>query len=128
MNALATRAELTKLGALLGVEESDLSYLESLDLSDLKVFRERVTDRLFEADRKRLEGIAAATKIVPAAISAKVAQRTFPATLAARLAGLLDPGKAVDLAQRLPATSSPTWCRTSTRAGSSRSCPSCPSP
>jgi len=59
-------------------------------------------DMMFEADRGRLEGSAAATRLVPAAVSAKIATLVIPPRLAARVAGLTESGKAVDLASRLP--------------------------
>lgn len=102
MSNLAIRAEITKLAATLGTTEERLSYLATFDASTLRTFREQASDMLFEADRKRMEGIASATKLVPVAISAKVAEKTFPARLAAAVAGLLEPGKAVELARRLP--------------------------
>lgn len=102
MTSLAVRAEITKLAALLGTDESHLAALETLDSADLRVLRDQATDMLFEASRPRLEGIAAASKLVPVAVSAKIAQIAFPPTLAARVAGLIDPGRAVDMARRLP--------------------------
>jgi hypothetical protein len=99
---LDTRAEIVKLAALLGVSPERLAYLESVPAGDLAALREQATDTLFDADRDRLERIAASARLVPTAIAAKVAERAFEPPLAARLAGMLDPEKAVDLARRLP--------------------------
>ncbi|CAM3675367.1 hypothetical protein [Smaragdicoccus niigatensis] len=102
MTSLPVRAELTKLGALLLLDPKDLAYLSHLDASVIRKFREDAMDMMFAADRKRLEGSAAATRMVPAAISAKIATLVIPPRLAARVAGLTESGKAVDLASRLP--------------------------
>ncbi|MCE5290104.1 MAG: hypothetical protein LLG14_12825 [Nocardiaceae bacterium] len=102
MTSLAVRAELTKLGALLSLDPKDLGYLADLDPDAIRKFREDAMDMMFEADRKRLEGSAAATKLVPIAITAKIASMLIPPRLAARIAGLIDSGKAVELASRLP--------------------------
>jgi hypothetical protein len=65
--------------------------------------RERATDRLFDADGHALQRIAAASKLLPAAVAAAIGQRAFGPLLCARIAGRLDPGRGVDLAARLPA-------------------------
>jgi hypothetical protein len=102
VTSLATRAEIAKLAALLGTDEGRFGYLETVDPAVIRELRDQATEMLFESSRKRLEGIAAATRLVPVALSAKVAEKTFPPPLAARVAGLLDPGKAVEVARRLP--------------------------
>lgn len=101
MTTLATRAELTKFAALLDIPSDELSYLEGYPPAELRTLRERVTDRLFESDRRRLVGIATASKMVPVGISARIAELAFPAPLAARVSGLLEPARAVDLARKV---------------------------
>lgn len=102
MSTLVKRAELTKLGALLDMPPHQLEYLEIQDISVLRQLRDQATDMLFEADRKRLTGAAAAAGIIPVAVSAKIVPHLIPPRLAARVSGLLDPAKAVELALRLP--------------------------
>jgi hypothetical protein len=99
---LAARTEIIKLAALLGVDEHRLAALEGLDPATLREFRSQVTDLLFESDLGGLQGIAKASRLVPVAVSAKVAESAFPPQLSARLAGLLEPSRAVELARRLP--------------------------
>jgi hypothetical protein len=101
VTTLATRAELVKLAALLEIPVDELSGLEGYQPGDLRALRETITDRLFESDRRRLVGIATASKMVPAGISARIAEMAFPAPLAARVSGLLEPARAVDLARKV---------------------------
>lgn len=102
MTSIAVRAELSKLGALLSVAPKELSYLEHVDPAVIRKFREAATDMMYEADRGRLEGSAAAMKLIPPAITAKIAPLLIPPRLAARIAGLADAKRAVDLSRRLP--------------------------
>lgn len=100
----AVHAELARLGSLLRVEVSELDFLAGEDPETLRELRAKVTDRLFDADRGVLESIAKATRLVPGGVSATIATKAFPPALAARVAGVLDTDRAVDLASRVPAS------------------------
>lgn len=100
---LETRAQLVRLAALLRVDEAEVAFLAALPVDDLRELRDAVTERLFSADRPALEAIAKATRLVPGAVSAKIAVKAFPPSLGARVAGVLDTDHAVDLARRVPA-------------------------
>jgi hypothetical protein len=102
MSALAVRAEVVKLERLLGVKDGRLDYMEKLGADALRAVRERATDVLFDADRERFQRIAGASKIPPSALTAALAQRAFGPLICARVAGLLDTSRAIDLAGRLP--------------------------
>lgn len=102
MSALENGAELTRLAALLRVEESELEFLAGQSLETLRELRDKVIDRLFDADRGVLESIAKANKMVPGALAAKIATTAFPPSLAARVAGVMDTEGAVDMARRVP--------------------------
>lgn len=104
MSRLETRAEIARLGALLRVSEAHLAFLAHYDLETLRALRAQITDRLFDADRGVLEAIAKAQRMVPGSISAKVAVKAFPPSLAARVAGVLGTDAAVDMARRVPVT------------------------
>lgn len=98
---LLHRAERLKLARLLAVDVEELPPLETVPSEQLREFRERATDRLFDASLGALGGIGAASKLVPAAISATIAQKAFGPLLCARAAAAVDPGKAVEIAKRL---------------------------
>ena len=103
IDALETRAEIVKLARVLRVPPEQLAYLERAAPDDLRVLREHATDALFDGDRARLHKLALASRILPSAIAARIAHWALGPLLSARVTGLLDPAKAVDLAGRLPA-------------------------
>ena len=118
MTSIAVRAELIKLGALLSVAPKELSYLEHLNPAVIRKFREEATDMMYEADRGRLEGSATAMKLVPAAITAKIAALLIPPRLAARVAGLADSSVAPSTCRAVsPWSTSRKSPRSSIRAG-----------
>lgn len=96
------RAEVAKLARLLGTDPGSLTFLDAVPAEDLRRFREQATDRLFDADREVLQRMAAASRVLPAAVVATIGERVFGPLLCARIAGMLDPGRAVDVASRLP--------------------------
>ncbi|GGS33713.1 hypothetical protein GCM10010171_29990 [Actinokineospora fastidiosa] len=95
------RAEIVKLARLLGDPPERFAYLADLPAEDIRELRERATDVLFDANAAVFERIAAASRLVPAAITAAIAQRAFGPLLCARVAGVLEPERAVDLAARV---------------------------
>lgn len=101
-SALRSRAEVMKLARLLHREPEQLEYLEAVPPDDLRLFREQVTDMLFTAHDGTFERLAAASKLLPAGLVAALAQHAFGPMLSARISGLLDPSRAVDVAAKLP--------------------------
>lgn len=101
--ALERRAEVIKLARVLATDPEEIAYLERATPEDLRALREQATDALFEGDRDRLFKLALASRIIPSPIGAKIAHWALGPLLSARVTGLLDPSKAVDLAKRLPA-------------------------
>jgi hypothetical protein len=69
----------------------------------VRELRERAAVRLHDDDR-RLGRVALASRIPPAPMTAWIAQHLFGALLCARIAGLLEPRRAIDLAKRMPAS------------------------
>ncbi len=98
---MSTRTEIAKLARLLGEEPARFDYLAGLTADEVRQVRERATDVLFGANRAVFERIAAASKLVPAALTAAIAQRSFGPLLCARVADVLEPERALDLAGRL---------------------------
>ncbi len=99
---LATRAEVMKLARMLGVEPEHLAYLETVAAEDLRRFREQLTELFFDSDAGALRRLAGASRILPTAAIAKIAEGAFGAMLAARIAALLEPDRAADVAAKLP--------------------------
>ncbi|WP_051362118.1 hypothetical protein [Solimonas soli] len=102
MSQLQIRAEIARLARLLGDDGGDFGYLATIDVQALRQLRERATAMLYDADREYLQRIAAATRLVPGAITALIAEKSLGPLLCARIAGLLPVDTAVDIARRLP--------------------------
>jgi hypothetical protein len=100
--ALEVQAEILKLARLLHREPESLSYLERVPLEDLRALRERITEVLFTAHEAALRRLAAASNLLPVGLVASLGQNTFGPMLSARITGLLEPGRAVEVAARLP--------------------------
>ncbi|GHA16628.1 hypothetical protein GCM10010372_15270 [Streptomyces tauricus] len=110
MDTLRGRAETLKLARLLDVEPRQLAFLEELPVDDVRLFRERVVAALFDEDPARLDRIAALTKLLPATVAAGIAQKALGPRLAAALAGRLEPARAADIIDRLPAEFTARCC------------------
>jgi hypothetical protein len=99
---LQAHAEVLKLARVLGREPDELAYLERLTPADLRALRDTVTETLYDANGGALGRLASASRLLPAGVTATIGQRAFGPVLSARLAGLLDTDKAVDVATKLP--------------------------
>lgn len=102
MSRLATQAERLKLARLLGIAEYRLDFLASLDSAALRVLREQATGLLFDADRELLQRIVTASRLMPTALTALIAEKALGALLCARTAGLMPADRAAEISQRLP--------------------------
>jgi len=110
MDTLRGRAETLKLARLLDVEPRQLAFLEELPADDVRLFRERAVAALFDDDPVLLGRIAALTKLLPAGVAAGIAQKALGPRLAAALAGRLEPARAADIIDRLPAEFTARCC------------------
>jgi hypothetical protein len=99
---LQGHAEVMKLARLLGREPEELAYLERVAPTDVRALRDSITETLYDANGSSLGRLAAASRLLPAGLTATIGQRAFGPLLSARLAGLLDTDKAVDVATKLP--------------------------
>jgi hypothetical protein len=100
-SSLAQRAEVLKLARLLGVQPGELEYLHKLDAALIRKLRQHATASLFDADRKAFQKVAAASKLLPAPITALIAEKALGPLLCAKIAGLIEPQRAVEIAKRL---------------------------
>lgn len=101
-SVLAVRAEILKLARLLRRSPEELAYLEEVPANDVRQLREQVTDVLFTAQGPALARLAAASKVLPIRVVATIGERAFGPVLAARIAGMLDPQRAVEMADTMP--------------------------
>ena len=93
--------EIVKLARLVDCEPDELGYLEKLEPQVVRDLREQVAGVLFDGDRHMLQRIAAASKLLPTKLAATIGESVFGSLLCARLTGVLDPHRAVDIAARL---------------------------
>ena len=101
MSGPEVQAEIVKLARLLQREPQQLSYLEHLSAEDLRALREQITEALFTAHEGALRGLVAASKLLPVGLVASLGQSTFGPMLSARVAGLLEPDRAVEIADEM---------------------------
>ena len=101
MRTLARKAEIIKLARVLRVKPSDLSFLYAMQARDIRAFREAASARLFDADAARLKRVATASKLLPVALIALIGEHVFGPLLCARVAGLIAPDRAAEVAQRM---------------------------
>jgi len=102
MSLALAEVEIVKLARLLGCKPREIDYLRQVDWQDIRDLREQAAATMFDADRRQLQRVAAATKLVPSKVTAAIGERAFGPLLAARVTGLLDPSRAVDIAGHLP--------------------------
>lgn len=100
--SLESRAEVIKLAKLLGEKPQALEHLHALPAEALMQLREGLAERFFGGHRSLFQRIANASRLVPNAINAMVAQKVFGPVLSARIAGEMSPKTAVDMAARMP--------------------------
>lgn len=101
LEALEVQAEIGKLARVLGESEKRFDFLRTVPARDIRRLREQATDALFDADLAALRRMALASKLLPPGLLAGLAERVFGPLLSARMAGLVDPGRALDIAGRL---------------------------
>ena len=98
----AIEAEILKLARLLQCDPMRLSYLRRVPPTDLRALRDQVTETLFAAHEGVLRRLAAASRLLPVALVAGLAEHTLGPMVAARVAGMLDPERADQVGNRLP--------------------------
>lgn len=100
--AVEDRAEILRLARLLRKQPAELAFLLEVDDADLRVFRDQVTESLFDAHSGVIRRLGSASKLLPNPIIAKIGASVFGPLLCARIAGEIEPAKASDVARRLP--------------------------
>jgi hypothetical protein len=94
--------EIRRLARLVRVDPDELAGLGSLSAEDLRTLRGQVAAVLFDGDSDSWDKAVAVTGVVPAGLSAKLAQGALGPVMSARVTGRIDPAKAADVAAKLP--------------------------
>lgn len=102
MTDLAHKAEHLKLARLLGCPESTVAALDGLDVAGLRRLRGACTSMLFDGDRSSLQRIVSVARLMPAGLNALIAEKAMGPVLGSRVAGMLPPRDAVEIARRVP--------------------------
>ncbi|PXY32590.1 hypothetical protein [Prauserella muralis] len=98
---LAAQAEVLKLARVLGAPPERFAFLLDVPPDDIRALRHQATDVLFDSNLDALRRMAAASRLLPAAVLAVMTEKAFGPLLSARMAGLVDTARAVDIASRL---------------------------
>ena len=93
-------AEIQRVAKLLGVARTELEYLYELSAGELRELRNQITATLFD-NQGILKRLASASRLLPASLVANLAEKSFGPMLGARIAGMVDPDHAVQIASRL---------------------------
>lgn len=101
MSQLEVLAETVKLARLLGTTPEALDYLKPLNAIQLRELRERLSEAEFTRARPMFLRIAQAAKLLPTSLVATIGEKIFGAVLCARIAGLMPPDRALELASKM---------------------------
>lgn len=95
-----SRAEATKLARLLGLDGPEsLAFAQQVPAPELRDYRDAVTELLYDDDRALLQRAADAARLLPAQTLAAIGERSLGSLICARLTGLLDSDRAVEIAR-----------------------------
>ena len=100
-NPLMLQAEREKLARVLAVPASDLHSLVQLDVKQLRALRNTISAALFDEHADVFKRLGDASKLLPAAISAKLSSKVFGPLFSARISGLLPAERAIAIARKL---------------------------
>jgi hypothetical protein len=101
MSALTSALEITKLAHEMHVDEAELGFLATTSPDDLRDLRGIVSHAMFSRHESRVKGLAAVSKKLPAAVTAKITEIAMGPMLSARVAAVMDPADAAKLAGHL---------------------------
>jgi hypothetical protein len=98
--AAESRAETVKIARLLGLYDTKpLAYLLTVPAAELADYREALIEALYDEGRADLQRAADAARLLPARVLAKVGEAALGPLICARLAGLIDPVRAAEIAE-----------------------------
>ncbi|MFE3999669.1 hypothetical protein ACFX43_12845 [Nocardioides sp. YIM B13467] len=101
MTALTSALEITKLAHEMHVDEAELAEFATTSPDDLRDLRGIVSHAMFSRHESRVKGLAAVSKKLPAAVTAKITEIAMGPMLSARVAAVMDPADAAKLAGHL---------------------------
>lgn len=102
MTTLAARAEVIKLARELAVEPERLDFLRAASAPDVRRFRKRLSAEMDAPHRPMFRKLAAASKLLPNALTVKIAMRYFGPMLCGMVASELTSDRAAALMNHIP--------------------------
>lgn len=102
MSALASRAEVIKLARELAADPDELEFLREASVADLRHFRQRVVGELDARHRPMFRKLAATSKLLPNAVTVKIAMKYFGPMLCGMVASELTAERAAALMNHIP--------------------------
>lgn len=115
--------ELGRLADELGAPVDRLDHLRSLDADDLQHLRHQVADGLVAHHAPVFDGFAQASRLVPAALAARVTRHVIGPALAGRMAGSMSGERAAAIMGHLDAGFLADSCRTLSAAAAAELVP-----
>ena len=98
--ATDSRAEAVKLARLLALDGPEsLACVHQVPASELRDYRDAVTELFYEDDGELLQRVADAARLLPAHTLAMMGERALGPLICARLTGLLDPDRAAEISR-----------------------------
>jgi hypothetical protein len=95
-----SRVEIVKLARLLGLDGPEsLECVQQVPASELRHYRDAVTDLLYEDGRALMQRAAVAARLLPAHTLATIGERALGPLICARITGLLDPDRAAEISR-----------------------------
>lgn len=94
MSVLASRAERVKMSRLLDASEERLAFLDEVAPEDVARVRERIADLLHDQGAGAFDNLLSASKLLPDALTAKIAQTVFSPVISALVSSKLEPKRA----------------------------------
>jgi hypothetical protein len=101
LSKLGTQSEIDKLGETLALDPDQLAFLSELPPEELRSLRVSVYERMFELDRVLFERLAMLGARLPAAATARVAERLFGPIISARVVAEMPTAPALAVAERV---------------------------
>ncbi|CAN5199146.1 MAG: hypothetical protein ACSLEW_09630 [Nocardioides sp.] len=101
MSDLASRNEVMLLAHEMSIDEADLNFLVESPAADLRDLRQAMSNAMFARQEPRFQRLAALSKLLPSAVTAKIAEIALGPVISGRVAGVLDPKDAAKLATGL---------------------------
>ncbi len=101
MSRLGTQSEIDKLGATLALETEQLAFLSEIAPDELRNLRIAIYERMFDQDSVLFERLATLGSRLPAAATARIAERAFGPLISARVVAEMAPEPALAIARRV---------------------------